>query len=77
MVASSSSSTRLIFLWLRTTAATTSWEGCLHWRRRQPSRLPGSVREVDCCWACHLGCWMCKRCSWSLRQDVTLHPVEK
>merc|ERR1712061_872650 len=35
------------------------------------------VREVDCCWACHLGCWMCKRCSWSLRQDVTLHPVDK
>merc|ERR1712113_754058 len=49
-----------------------SWEGRLHWRRGQPSRLPGSVREVDCCWTCHLGCWMCKRCSWSLRQDVTL-----
>merc|ERR1712226_195900 len=54
-----------------------SWEGCLHWRRRQPSCLPGSVREVDCCWTCHLGCWMCKRCSWSLRQDVALHPVDK
>merc|ERR1712020_172989 len=42
-------------------------EGRLYRRRRQSPRLPGTVWQVDCRWACHLGRWMRQRCSRSLR----------
>merc|ERR1712130_77236 len=53
------------------------WKGRLYWRRRQSSRLPGTVWQVDSCWTRHLGRWMRQRCPRSLRQDVTFHPVDK
>merc|ERR1711993_79308 len=51
--------------------------GGLYRRRRQPPCLPGTVWQVDCRWTRHLGSWMRQRCPWSLRQDVTFHPVDK
>ena len=33
-------------------------EGRLYWRRRQSSRLPGTVWQVDSRWPRHLGRWM-------------------
>merc|ERR1719391_1879950 len=44
-------------------------KGRLYRRRRQSPRLPGPVWQVDCCWTCHLGCWMRQRCARSLCQS--------
>merc|ERR1711972_954183 len=52
-------------------------KGCLYRRWRQSPRLPGPVWQVDCCWTCHLGCWMRQRCARSLCKDVTFHPVDR
>merc|ERR1712008_309914 len=41
-------------------------EGCLYRRRRQSPCLPGTVWQMDCRWARHLGCWMRQRCPRSL-----------
>merc|ERR1712130_85205 len=41
------------------------WKGRLYWRRRQSSRLPGTVWQVDSCWSTTTtfssSCWSCTR----------------